>query len=567
MQLEHLTRRRVPADKVISPELARSCTQLSHLIGRPIGTLLTRRGVVERVVVGADWAHPIAAVSKLRLGDRSLRGTRLVHTHLRDEAVPREDLTNLALLRLDLLAKLSVAEDGTPGHIRLAHLLPPNAAGLLCEVNPPVWFHDLHLDCAKFISELESQISKSSNGHEVDAGRDPAILVSASTRSRTEQEDRLTELAELARSAGITVLDCMVQRTPVVHSKYLLGSGKLKEVVINALQQGANLLIFDQDLSPAQVRAITEVTDLRVIDRTQLILDIFAQRAHTREGKVQVELAQLRYLLPRLSGQGTSLSRLGGGIGGRGPGETKLETDRRRVRDRIAHLERQLATFARHQDQRRARRKRHAVPVVSIVGYTNAGKSTLLNVLTQSQVSAQDRLFETLDTSSRRLRFPRDREVIVTDTVGFIRDLPKDLMGVFRTTLRELRDADVLFHLVAANAADPDRQIRAVEEILRDLDMADIPRLLVFNKCDQVAPSERDRLCRRFGALAISAMQPDSLAPLITLLDGVLCRAHAFGDSVSADEAASARPPHDADSAQLQWDRTAAVVPASRVGT
>jgi GTP-binding protein HflX len=236
------------------------------------------------------------------------------------------------------------------------------------------------------------------------------------------------------------------------------------------------------------------------------------------------------------------------------------------VRDRIAHLERQLATFARHQDQRRARRKRHAVPVVSIVGYTNAGKSTLLNVLTQSQVSAQDRLFETLDTSSRRLRFPRDREVIVTDTVGFIRDLPKDLMGVFRTTLRELRDADVLLHLVAANAADPDRQIRAVEEILRDLDMADIPRLLVFNKCDQVQTSERDGLCRRFGALAISAMQPDSLAPLITLLDGLLYRAHAFGDPVAPDETASARSPHDADSAQLQWERTAVVVPASRVG-
>ena len=565
LQLEHLTRRRVPADKVISAELARSCAQLSRLIGRPIGTLLTRRGAVERVVVGADWAQPIAAVSKLRLGDRSLRGTRLIHTHLRDEAVPREDLTNLALLRLDLLAKLSVGDDGSPGQIRLAHLLPPNAAGLVYEVDPPVSFHDLHLDCARFISDLESRIAKSSTGHEVVAGQDPAILISASTRSRMEQEDRLTELAELARSAGISVLERIVQRTPIVHSKYLMGSGKLKEVVITALQQGANLLIFDQDLSPGQVRAITEVTDLRVIDRTQLILDIFAQRAHTREGKVQVELAQLRYLLPRLSGQGTSLSRLGGGIGGRGPGETKLETDRRRVRDRIAHLERQLATFARHQDQRRARRKRQGVPVVSIVGYTNAGKSTLLNVLTQSQVAAQDRLFETLDTSSRRLRFPRDREVIVTDTVGFIRDLPKDLMGIFRTTLRELRDADLLLHLVAANASDPDRQIRAVEDILRDLDMADIPRLLVFNKCDQVSPSERDGLCRRFGALAISAMQPESLTPLIARLESVLCRVHAFGDPMTADNAISVGR-HDADSAQLQGEHTAAVVPTNGVG-
>ncbi|MGE3151685.1 MAG: GTPase HflX [Nitrospiraceae bacterium] len=565
LQLQHLTRRRVPADKLISAELARSCTELSRLIGRPIGALLTRRGAVERVVVGADWAHPIASVSKLRLGDRSLRGTRLVHTHLRDEDVPREDLTNLALLRLDLLAKLSVAEDGTPGQIRLAHLLPPNAAGLVYEVNPPVSFHDLHLDCARFISDLENRIAKWSTGHEVAAGLDPAILVSASTRSRIEQEERLVELAELARSAGITVLDRVVQRTPVIHPKYLMGSGKLKEVVITALQQGANLLIFDQDLSPAQARAIAEVTDLRVIDRTQLILDIFAQRAHTREGKVQVELAQLRYLLPRLSGQGTSLSRLGGGIGGRGPGETKLETDRRRVRDRIAHLERQLATFARHQDQRRARRKRHAIPVVSIVGYTNAGKSTLLNILTQSQVSAQNRLFETLDTSSRRLRFPRDREVIVTDTVGFIRDLPKDLMGIFRTTLRELRDADLLLHLVAANASDPDRQIRIVEDILRDLDMTDIPRLLVFNKCDQVSATEREGLCRRFGALAISAMQPESLSPLIAHLDSMLCRVHAFVNPMISDDALSVSR-EDTDSTHLEGKRGETVVSTSGAG-
>ncbi len=249
-----------------------------------------------------------------------------------------------------------------------------------------------------------------------------------------------------------------------------------------------------------------------------MILDIFARRAHSREGKVQVELAQLRYLLPRLSGRSTALSRLGGGIGGRGPGETKLETDRRRVRDRIDHLERELVHIARHRDQRRARRARHLLPIISIVGYTNAGKSTLLNALTESHVPAQDRPFETLDTSSRRLRFPRDREVIITDTVGFIRDLPKALVGAFRTTLAELRDADLLLHLVDASANDPATQMNAVEEILTELDLGRIPRLLIFNKCDRLREEEAGALCRRYGGLGVSALRPSTLAPLVERL-------------------------------------------------
>ena len=279
------------------------------------------------------------------------------------------------------------------------------------------------------------------------------------------------------------------------------------------------MVIFDQTLSPAQLRAISEMTDIQVIDRTQLILDIFARRAHSREGKVQVELAQLRYLLPRLSGKGAQLSRLGGGIGTRGPGETKLETDRRRVRDRITHLERELTQFGRRQDQRRSRRDRHGLPVVSLVGYTNAGKSTLLNVLTNSQVSAQNRLFETLDTTSRRLRFPEDREVIITDTVGFIRDLPQELVGAFRTTLEELREADLLLHVVDGSAADIDIQITAVVAILEDLHLNAIPRLLVFNKCDQISPPHVELLCRRYGAIGISALQPTTLRPLLVQLE------------------------------------------------
>jgi GTP-binding protein HflX len=264
------------------------------------------------------------------------------------------------------------------------------------------------------------------------------------------------------------------------------------------------------------------MTDLKVIDRTQLILDIFSRRAHTREGKVQVELAQLRYLLPRLSGKGTSMSRLGGGIGTRGPGETKLETDRRRIRDRISHLEKDIEDLARHQDQRRSRRLRQGLPVLSIVGYTNAGKSTLLNTLTHRQVSAQNRLFETLDTTSRRLRFPHDREVIVTDTVGFIRNLPKDLIGAFRTTLDELRDADILLHVIDATARDIELHIKSVETILASLGLEKIPRVQILNKCDLLPSHESLALCERYHAIGISAPHRDSLRSLISHLEALL---------------------------------------------
>lgn len=517
--VERLYRRRVPVDCVITTELATTAAELAAEIRRPIGLLITRRGTIEQVLVGAGCVPAFASLSKFRTGSRSLRGLRLVRMHLHDDPLSQEDLTNLALLRLDLIAAVGVNEQGTPAHIYVAHLLPPNARGQVFNVLPPAPFHGFRWECEKMVTDLEVEMQQAGRQHAVDESKDMAILVSASAKSRSEQEERLDELSELAAAADIVVLDTVIQRVHETYLRCVVGSGKLKDVVIRALQRGANLLIFDQDLAPAQIRAITEVTEMRVIDRTQLILDIFARRAHSREGKVQVELALLRYLLPRLSGRGTSLSRLGGGIGSRGPGETKLETDRRRVRDRITHLERELNTFTRHQDQRRARRLQHAVPILSIVGYTNAGKSTLLNVLTKSDVSAQDRPFETLDTTSRRLRFPRDREMIVTDTVGFIHDLPKDLLGAFRTTLEELRDADMLLHLVDAGAANVDRQIEAVDTILHELDLDRIPRILVLNKCDRLAPQESQILCRRYGAIGISALDPATLRPLMACLE------------------------------------------------
>jgi GTP-binding protein HflX len=521
--IERLYRRRVPPDKVLSPELARTMCLLTLEIRRPIAAVLTRKGQIQEIIVGTELALSPATLARFRAGARSLRGLRVIRTQLHDQPLNQELLTDLAYLRLDLIGALTATQDGLPGNLYLAHLLPPNGTGQLCNVLKTTSFYQSSVVFDAFIEELEAELQRV-RGHATGQGAESALLVSASAKSRTEQEDRLGELSELAASAGISVIDRLAQRTAGGHQRYLLGSGKLKEVLIQTLHRGADMVIFDQTLSPAQSRAISEVTDIKIIDRTQLILDIFARRAHSREGKVQVELAQLRYLLPRLSGKGTELSRLGGGIGTRGPGEAKLETDRRRIRERITHLEHDLRQFARHQDQRRARRNRHGMPVLSLVGYTNAGKSTLLNVLSKSHVSAQDRLFETLDTTSRRLRFPKDRQVIVTDTVGFIRDLPQELLGAFRTTLEELREADILVHVVDAGAADIDVQISSVVEILRDLDLNAIPRTLVFNKCDRLLPAEAALLCRRYGAIGISAIHADTLHPLLRHLEHELSR-------------------------------------------
>ena len=493
--------------------------QLTQDIGRPIAVLLTRRGLVQEVIVGTELTLSPTTVAKFRAGPRSLRGLRVIRTQLHDQPLSQESLTDLAFLRLDLIGTLSLSPGGNPNNLYLAHLLPPDGTGQLCKILKAIPFHQCSMAFDSFIAELEAEVQLARAHHIVRDGTESAMLVSASPQSRAEQEDRLVELAELANSAEVTVIDRMVQRTADGHQRFLLGSGKLKEVLIQTLHKGADMVIFDQTLSPAQSRAIAEMTDIKVIDRTQLILAIFARRAHSREGKVQVELAQLRYLLPRLSGKGAQLSRLGGGIGTRGPGETKLETDRRRIRDRIGHLERELTHFARHQDQRRARRGRRGLPVISLVGYTNAGKSTLLNVLTKSHVSAGNRVFQTLDTTSRRLRFPQDREVIMTDTVGFIRDLPKELVGGFRTTLEELHEADLLVHVVDASAADIEVQITAVIAILQELDLNNIPRTLVFNKCDRLPTHQIEPLCRRYHAIGISALQPGTLGPLLAELE------------------------------------------------
>jgi GTP-binding protein HflX len=343
--------------------------------------------------------------------------------------------------------------------------------------------------------------------------------------SPEDLDARIHELKELCRTAGVRVLDVVTQRRPQIDPRYLIGKGKLDELVTRALQADASMIVFDHDLSPAQARSISDATELKVIDRTMLILDIFAQHAHSRDGKLQVELAQLKYTLPRLHEKNTMMSRLTGGIGGRGPGETKLEVNRRRAREKIHLLEQQIAQLGKRREQRRALRTRSDLPIVSIVGYTNAGKSTLLNTLTRGDVLVEDKLFATLDPTSRRLRFPDEREIIVTDTVGFIRDLPKDLVAAFRATLEELDEADLLLHVV--DGADPAReqQILSVERILGDLGLMEKPRLLVFNKIDKLTEDQVIELAAdREKSIAVSARDEKSLKPLLRAMEHRLWR-------------------------------------------
>ncbi len=514
-QLERLLRRQLPADRLITHELARELTELSRATGRQVGVLVDRRGAVTHAMVGGTRSIELPDWGRMRAGPGRLRGLRCIHTHLGDEGLTRDDLTDLALLRLDAMVSVSAGADGLPGRAFTATLRAANDEGATVQQLEPRPPSLLDLDFQRFIRDLEEELARTTRTRKVGEG-ERALLVSVTVGRRDEDtEAAQDELRELARSAGVSVVDVVAQHRPRVDPKYALGEGKLQEVVIRAFQQGVDLVIFDQNLTPTQARNLGERMELRVIDRTQLILDIFAQRASTRDGKLQVELAQLKYRLPRLAQQDLGLSRLGAGIGGRGPGETKLEVDRRRVRDRIARLERELLGLRREREGRRRARSRRGLPVLSIVGYTNAGKSTLLRALTATEVHVEDRMFATLDPTSRRLRFPRDRNVIVTDTVGFIRDLPPDLMAAFRATLEELEEADLFLHVVDASAPDLERRMAAVRRVLGEIGLSETPELLVFNQIDRLPPGEGAALAEQYRAVAISALHGSGLHALL----------------------------------------------------
>ncbi|MFH1491476.1 MAG: GTPase HflX [Pseudomonadota bacterium] len=483
--------------------------------------IITRRGDVASVIVGDDKHILIPELDRFRLGPSRLKGLRCIHTHLNREPISKEDLTDLVLLGLDLMVCVQVDESGIPGPVTYAHILPENKKGEGWIITRVQDIGQLRVDFQEVILSLEDELARTDSLRPLGA-KERALLVGVTAHPSDKIEESLGELRELALSSNLEVADVVVQHIKRKNPRFLIGKGKLSELALRCLQKGCNLLVFDNELTPAQVKTLTDATELKIIDRSQLILDIFARRAVTREGKIQVELAQLKYLLPRLATKNTAMSRLTGGIGGRGPGETKLEINRRRVRERISRLNRALKEIKREREGRRRLRNARNLPVISIVGYTNAGKSTLLNTLTHSHVLVENRLFATLDPSSRRLRFPREREVIITDTVGFIRDLPKDLMEAFAATLEELYDADLLLHVVDAGSPRMNEQIEAVELILGMLELERVPRLLVLNKCDRLDNLEAAALSKTFKGIPISALNPATLSGLLAEMERVI---------------------------------------------
>ncbi len=465
----------------------------------------------------------IPDLSRHRSGGTRLRGLRSIHTHLKGEELSRDDLVDLALLRFDLMSAIEVNEKGLPGEIFIAHLLPENGSGDLWEKLTPTNVHNLNLDFTELISSLEDEFVRSSKARAVKAGRG-AILIMCHDGRREDPDDYMAELIELSEGSGLSVVDTIIQKRTRPDPKWVLGKGRLSDLVIRAMQLDADILVFEGELKPAQIKTITDFTDLKVIDRTQVILDIFAKRAKSRQGKIQVELAQLSYMLPRLIGKNTAMSRLTGGIGGRGPGETKLEINRRRARDKINKLEKEIKAIGKERGQQRSKRVKKGLPVISVIGYTNAGKSTLLNTLTKSNVDARDMLFATLDPSSRRLRFPRDIEVIITDTVGFIRDLPKELLSAFSATLDELKVADLLLHVVDSSDPNYTTRIEVVDSILNDLELNEIQKLVVFNKMDLVDSKTLAERAKKYDAVTVSATDSSTLFPLIERMEDTMVK-------------------------------------------
>jgi GTPase len=530
--LERLYRRKVPLQHISTPELNKTLVDASHEAGRQVGVLVHRSGQIEHVIVGDATQLMLPDIGRLRAAQGRFRALRLVHTHVHGEALSRDDILDLVRLRLDMVCALLLSPEGEIRGYHYAYNTPCHAEGdKPYRAVGPVHPSQLDVDFGKLIAALEAEFARLSRTRSVVAKDGRAILVQVGQRPKKngarprdgagEAEARLRELHELARTAGVEVMDAFVQVRDKLDPRYVVGKGKLDEIVLRASELDARTLIFDQNLAPSQASNISKVSDLKVIDRTQLILDIFAQRAESADGKLQVELAQLKYALPRLGQKDDSLSRLTGGIGGRGPGETKLEIGRRRARERVTALEGRLKKLSKQRWQRRQKRRRDSLPIVSIVGYTNAGKSTLLNALTASDVLAENKLFATLETRSRRLRFPEDREVVITDTVGFIRDLPKDLFAAFRATFEETADADLILHVVDASDPDREQHVATTEALLSELELHAIPRLIVFNKCDLVDPEVRRLLGGRDDAVAVSALDRETIR---ALLDGIAQR-------------------------------------------
>ena len=451
-----------------------------------------------------------------------LRGYRLIHTHLKNPEFSQTDLVTLLNERLDMIGLLEVKQEGAPGRFQLGYILPPNPEDKKWEITN---FNDLgrvDLYCDELIDDIEIDLQKGYYEHGGARDKEGVLLVGFTTTYRSEAEESINELKSLAMSANKAVLDTTIQVRKKIDPRYLIGKGKINEVILTAKHLGAEKIIFDVELSPAQVKAISDETNLEVQDRTQLILEIFAKHAITSEGKLQVKLAQLKYNLPRLVGQGVDLSQLGGGIGTRGPGEMKLEEQRRTFRKQIDLLEKQIDNLSKRREHTRKKRYDTGIPTVTFIGYTNVGKSTLFNALTKSGVIVKNKLFSTLNPTTRKMRLPSGRQILVTDTVGFISELPKELVGAFRATLEELGGSSLLLHVADANDPMVEERIESVEKILELTGYDHVPQQMVFNKSDKAPLPVATRLGRAYNAPVISAKDKANLPDVIELLENIL---------------------------------------------
>ncbi|WP_239121617.1 MULTISPECIES: GTPase HflX [Spirulina sp. CCY15215] len=517
-QLKRLYQQRLPQDCLTTPEFAQRLAAISTEIQENICAYVNRRGQVMRVGVGTPRETQIPLLELPRYGAERLCGIRCIATNLKSESPHTASLTAMAMQRLDALVVINLTGSGferrgggATGYVKetyYAHLIPQSdrpdrndSEPIYWQLSPPLSLDVLtQQNFLDLVEGLEEEFRREYIALDVDADRDRVAIIGLQTQKMSDRAfaDGIAELERLVDTAGGEVLQVLSQKRTQPHPQTVVGAGKVEDIALAAQTMGANLVVFDRDLSPAQTRNLERQIGVRVVDRTEVILDIFAQRAQSRAGKLQVELAQLEYMLPRLTGRGLAMSRLGGGIGTRGPGETKLETERRTIQQRLTRLQKEVNELQAHRSRLRQKRQDKDVPSVAIVGYTNAGKSTLLNAMTNAEVYAEDRLFATLDPTTRRLAVNHPEtgkpfNLLLTDTVGFIHELPPALVNAFRATLEEVTEADALLHLVDLSHPAWENQIRSVMKILSEMPSTPGPILLVFNKLDRVESHALER--------------------------------------------------------------------------
>ena len=516
--------------QLVSQELAVKLADITEYINREISVYITRSGQIIEIAVGDNATVELPSFSGRR-GAGRLSGIRCIHTHPGGNPyLSGVDISALKNNKYDAMVAIGViSPDFTKSELTFGLITGIDSnENYTAECYGPYNIEDAeNINFVNTVSTIERILDKQTGTASLQVMSERAILIGMEwgrNDSLWTVDDSLEELKQLADTAGATVIKKFIQKRPKPDPAFFIGRGKVQELALYAQQENIDLCIFDDELSPAQQRNIESVMGIRILDRTALILDIFAQRARTNEGKLQVELAQLQYTLPRIMGKGLMLSRLGGGIGTRGPGETKLEVDRRRIRDRIVFIKDQIEKVKAVRSLHRSKRKKNNVFEVSLVGYTNAGKSTLLNTLTNSDIYAKDQLFATLDPTTRQLTLPNKQEIIITDTVGFIQRLPHQLIAAFRSTLEVVTEADLLVHVIDVSHELYKEQAAAVHEVLKEIGAETKPVITVYNKIDKLPPDSKlaDRLALEEDTVCISAAKKLNLETLQQMIESHL---------------------------------------------